>query len=75
MLTASLLLHPQPVSYTHLDVYKRQPTDWLFGTVRVLLTIQSKVGDLRRLQVVKALVKKQRAGSFWACLLYTSRCV
>ena len=45
--------HPEPVSYTHLDVYKRQ----------VLLTIQSKVGDLRRLQVVKA------------CLLYTSRCV
>lgn len=48
------------------EITAKPPTDWLFGTVRVLLTIQSKVGDLRRLQVVKALVKKQRAGSFWA---------
>lgn len=48
------------------EVQERPRTDWLLGTVRVLITIQAKVGDLRRLQVVKGLATKRRRGGFWA---------
>ena len=47
-------------------IQAKPATDWLMGTVRVLLTIQSEVGRLRRRQVVGALASKRRTGGFWA---------
>ena len=64
----------EPVSYTHLDVYKRQ--------VQRLKTVSRIDKDLRpaapRLQ--HTVVRGSRldgtaAGGSYACLLYTSRCV
>ena len=48
-----------PVSYTHLDVYKRQPLDGLGALRRERLLHQDPRGGLRPED----------------CLLYTSRCV
>lgn len=41
-------------------------TDWLFGTLRVLNTVDVQVRRLRRRQVVGALENDQREGAFWA---------
>ena len=55
--------HENPVSYTHLDVYKRQVQNRLD---RVLgLTRENLTG----VRVVRAFDKEK------SCLLYTSRCV
>jgi len=44
----------------------RPRNDWLFGTVRVLNTIDVQVRRLRRRQVVGALEAGRRDGAFWA---------
>ena len=59
----------EPVSYTHLDVYKRQHPDL---PTRCKLRIPKNVitGDTRR--VLTSVVKRETTQT---CLLYTSRCV
>ena len=54
------------VSYTHLDVYKRQSYNWTFGTW---------IGG--RHQFKYSTFAKPTIGlrEFYICLLYTSRCV
>ena len=52
---------PNPVSYTHLDVYKRQVLAVLFA---VLLWVDVNAG-YRQISLEQ----------LWGCLLYTSRCV
>ena len=54
-----------PVSYTHLDVYKRQS----FDVVLQIDTLQ----HLRNAEVM--LRETVRVGRIGICLLYTSRCV
>ena len=60
-----------PVSYTHLDVYKRQVWPW---QRMVRLT-----GEMMDNQYVFTLPTdsnyKDRDTLVWDCLLYTSRCV
>ena len=57
----------EPVSYTHLDVYKRQLLDE--ATASLDVENETKVqGALSRLLVGKTVL-------VIACLLYTSRCV
>ena len=51
------------VSYTHLDVYKRQLQRFLCQLVRIRIRSQWK--DLLLHQI----------GNLFGCLLYTSRCV
>ena len=38
---------PKPVSYTHLDVYKRQMEDWITGVKKFLLAEKIKVADMK----------------------------
>lgn len=45
---------------------ERPRVDWLFGTVRVLNTIDVQVRRLRRRQVAGALAAGRRDGAFWA---------
>ena len=57
-----------PVSYTHLDVYKRQPDDFDLIYERAMLA--EKLGltaDMEKL--LRSIISAQ------PCLLYTSRCV
>ena len=65
-----------PVSYTHLDVYKRQPWNWLNSppTVNQVLGMQWLPRLLYPEQYDNDLYKTV-AGYFKTCLLYTSRCV
>ena len=58
----------RPVSYTHLDVYKRQVVDLRTITPYDDATVVDSVRRTGRCVVV------QEAQGF-ACLLYTSRCV
>ena len=59
-----------PVSYTHLDVYKRQVTP--YAARRGLPTS----GDLTfRLDTTQRTVRIVGVAEGWTCLLYTSRCV
>ena len=64
-------MKPIPVSYTHLDVYKRQEEILLFETQGlaldvVVLRVENLGDDLRHGLVLRGLE---------ICLLYTSRCV
>ena len=52
------------VSYTHLDVYKRQTAVW-----RTVMPARSIACNMPRLLITVATMVS------WACLLYTSRCV
>ena len=61
-----------PVSYTHLDVYKRQTVD----------RVDAKMGELRVADAITEIFALfKRCNKYidetmpWACLLYTSRCV
>ena len=60
-----------PVSYTHLDVYKRQ------GNEKLTLTIAANYGgrwDILQAVNRMAMEHPEKQGA-WSCLLYTSRCV
>ena len=59
---AVLLLFSLPVSYTHLDVYKRQGYDIWTKNVPEPVVEDRYDGDLNQ-------------GISYHCLLYTSRCV
>ena len=69
------------VSYTHLDVYKRQATYWSrFGQAVILMLIQ--IGGMGVITVGLAIIRASgRKIGLWqrstmpVCLLYTSRCV
>ena len=59
-----------PVSYTQLDVYKRQTRDSVFENIRM--------GSNASLDEVRAAAKEAQIDDFimsLPCLLYTSRCV
>ena len=58
------------VSYTHLDVYKRQPSLWSDQTVLLDYTVTD---GLNKYSVPYDLIGK--SVSVRVCLLYTSRCV
>ena len=63
----------KPVSYTHLDVYKRQHTardlaqEGRRGAARLVTILGDSAGYLSTLTFVRILLE--------TCLLYTSRCV
>ena len=62
-----------PVSYTHLDVYKRQgQTDALMEVCIPPLTLR-RLDDVE--QRLKDVIFKQTEAKSRTCLLYTSRCV
>ena len=70
MLTSMIVY--SPVSYTHLDVYKRQEARRVLPVVQALAKAGAVVSiDTRHVEVAKAAV---RVGAS-ICLLYTSRCV
>ena len=67
-----------PVSYTHLDVYKRQVASWAREAVAVCYISGIMVGDNGSFKPTDLLSRAQLAQvfrSFYDCLLYTSRCV
>ena len=57
-----------PVSYTHLDVYKRQDRRGCHKT-------DAEVDELERLKRENLRLKRQLEEKDMVCLLYTSRCV
>ena len=61
----------RPVSYTHLDVYKRQ-TIVLTRANQALATLERYKS---RLDEVTATLSALEVEDFVTCLLYTSRCV
>ena len=83
---ASTPMNPHtPVSYTHLDVYKRQPLGGAAGGREAVQCVESLLikaaADIicRRPGADPAVgglcPGRQRCGGHCACLLYTSRCV
>ena len=68
-----------PVSYTHLDVYKRQRWDYASGEELLALCEREHVTIAQAFRArEEALCAKQgtEAGiDAYLCLLYTSRCV
>ena len=61
----------KPVSYTHLDVYKRQE-----GYEEEFHIVKSKSFPVKPLDVEEAILQMNLIGhQFYICLLYTSRCV
>ena len=63
----------QPVSYTHLDVYKRQVLGFGVGRVHSFLVhfaVGVRSGDLNQ-----DMANRDGLGDAIVCLLYTSRCV
>ena len=63
------------VSYTHLDVYKRQRASWFSHKAEIAKPYYYKV-YLAEHDVVTEMVPTERAVMFrFTCLLYTSRCV
>ena len=71
----------EPVSYTHLDVYKRQINDRYQVIVSLLLSQVEVISIKNELQKkVKVRVDKHQKEyvlreQLGVCLLYTSRCV
>ena len=60
---------PGPVSYTHLDVYKRQIKDHQWPGL-------AAVGKVERIREIAGKTTSETAYYLLsACLLYTSRCV
>ena len=59
-----------PVSYTHLDVYKRQLFDGATG--RLMHGVKLRGGQH---QAIEAKEKVEISQEYRTCLLYTSRCV
>ena len=73
-----------PVSYTHLDVYKRQPMHMAATCLHYgqeafegLKAFRGKDGKVRifRLEENAARLQSTCRGILMPCLLYTSRCV
>ena len=66
-----------PVSYTHLDVYKRQKQAWKTGRyagIQYSLSPDKKDSGTKKSYL--GIVRKAEIGySKNSCLLYTSRCV
>ena len=60
-----------PVSYTHLDVYKRQLQSIGYDTI----ASGDSFNDLGMIQASKAGFLFKSTEQIKACLLYTSRCV
>ena len=72
--TVFFLVPYNPVSYTHLDVYKRQAQNSLVSTSAPLLGTTGPGGRRRPLPFA-AQQQPQRGQQQYTCLLYTSRCV
>ena len=83
-----ILIMLGPVSYTHLDVYKRQTKDWECACGKYKrIRYKGIVCDRCGVEVTRAKVRRERMGHielkapvshiwyFKGCLLYTSRCV
>ena len=78
-----------PVSYTHLDVYKRQQHScWYLREYSALVEIRPVLSRYDQYALIagnlQALGRNERVlhlghlsefAQVWACLLYTSRCV
>ena len=67
-----LLKEHRPVSYTHLDVYKRQAKDWASGGK--IVNAMNK-GDTITLYYDAPQTGEYTVTVYYSCLLYTSRCV
>ena len=76
----------RPVSYTHLDVYKRQGEDTLSFKIPYRDGKRGYIDSEKKIQIVDDVYKvrtvtdtRDTDGSavteVYACLLYTSRCV
>ena len=68
------------VSYTHLDVYKRQVIGGIAGAAPPLLGWAAVTGmqnpwDWAHALLLVLIIFVWTPPHFWACLLYTSRCV
>ena len=76
MYTEKVMDHFMPVSYTHLDVYKRQVADELMAFADEL----EKADDFET--ALSKLIRRELAahkrilfnGNGYSCLLYTSSC-
>ena len=69
-----------PVSYTHLDVYKRQGHDGSMGTLhanspREGISRMESMITMGGFSLPPKTIREMIAGSVDICLLYTSRCV
>ena len=75
---AQELLTVEPVSYTHLDVYKRQSVNWAYTADRVQQDVQPLFDtyDIVVTQGFIAATDENESTTLGRdCLLYTSRCV
>ena len=76
LLDVQLHIHIAPVSYTHLDVYKRQQLHWLIADREGAITVESVRAGLRIYEnPVGVLTNNPPFEQQMFCLLYTSRCV
>ena len=68
------LYRPGPVSYTHLDVYKRQGSAKINCTKRLIRRCRAlqRAKELRNTGMLRL---RRLSGLCSSCLLYTSRCV
>ena len=78
-LVEALAIGPRPVSYTHLDVYKRQANIRRAHAVTPVTALQSEYSLWWREpeHTILPLLRELGIGlvPFSPCLLYTSRCV
>ena len=75
LLATEEFLNLAPVSYTHLDVYKRQTWDTVCGYWQVELQPQSRQYTAFIFEGRNYQFKRLLFGLVNSCLLYTSRCV
>ena len=66
---------PDSVSYTHLDVYKRQACDNGDSSAGRSITVTLDAGDDVTCTVTNTFGPPPPASLLYICLLYTSRCV
>ena len=71
LLSGDRLTGVRPVSYTHLDVYKRQALE----VTNDALQIHGGSGYLKGMEVERAYRDAKITTLYEGCLLYTSRCV
>ena len=65
----------KPVSYTHLDVYKRQSINRMYSVTRNRETIYAEYIFGNPPDFADVPEYYSRYNTFHICLLYTSRCV
>ena len=70
-----LFVYAGPVSYTHLDVYKRQGKTLLAQTLARLLNVPFAIADATTLTEAGYVGEDVENILLKICLLYTSRCV